>query len=91
MKKNKTNIKLAAAALRSLLGDTTPDTAVVIIVEKGGKYGDTIEITPAATNLSGTFFHAEEIVDVCRTYHLSNWIGARVDDNGKAYTIVHIY
>lgn len=91
MKTNKTNIKLAAVALRSLLNDTTPETAVVITVENNGKYGDSIDIRPAATNLSGTFYHAEEIVDVCRTYRLSEWIGARVDDNGNAYTIVHIY
>lgn len=85
--------KMVAAALRSLLSNTTEATAVTItvVIDKEREDGSSVEIAPKRTNTTGTFFHAEELVDVCRAFCVSEWVGATLNSEGEPIAIAHIY
>ena len=81
------NLEALAQELRELIGDRTAATSVEIIVNE--KSGD-IEIHPAATNYTRTFYHLNEVVDFCRVKGLSSFVCVEIN-NCKAETVVHIY
>lgn len=83
----KKDLEALAQELRELIGNSTAATAVEIIVNE--RTSD-IEIHPAKTNLSRTFYHLNEVVDFCRVKGLSNFVCVEIN-NCKAETVVHIY
>lgn len=83
----KKDLEALAQELRELIGNPTEATAVEIIVNE--RTSD-IEIHPARTNLSRTFYHLNEVVDFCRVKGLSNFVCVEIN-NGEAETVVHIY
>lgn len=83
----KKDLEALAQELRELIGNPTEATAVEIIVNE--RISD-IEIHPASTNLSRTFYHLNEVVDFCRVKGMSNFVCVEIN-NCKAETVVHIY
>lgn len=83
----KKDLEALAQELRELIGNPTEATAVEIIVNE--RTSD-IEIHPANTNLSRTFYHLNNVVDFCRVKGLSNYVCVEIN-NCKAETVVHIY
>ena len=83
----KKDLETLAQELRELIGTPTEATAVEIIVNE--RTSD-IEIHPAKTNLSRTFYHLNNVVDFCRVKGLSNYICVEIN-NCKAEAVVHIY
>lgn len=71
--------------------ETTEATAMdVVLAECGdGKYVG-LDIYPAKTNTSGSFYHAEELVEFCDYHGLSEWIST-CTRNGAVCVHVHIY
>ena len=83
----KKNFDQLAKELRELIGNPTEATAVEIIANE--RTSD-IEIHPAQTNLTRSFFHLNEVVDFCRVKGMSNFVCVEIN-NCKAETVVHIY
>ena len=83
----KKNFDQLAKELRELIGNHTEATAVKIIVNEEAH---DIEIHPANTNLTRTFYHLNEVVDFCRVKGLSNFVCVEYHDC-KPSTVVHIY
>lgn len=77
----KRNYKALAREFKQLIKGCTKATADKVVVDENG-----IDIFPAKTNDSGTFYHTEELIDFCRFRKLSNWVGVY---QGKTW--VHIY
>ena len=77
----KRNYKALAREFKEMVKNCTEATAVKVVADETG-----IDIYPAKTNTTGTFYHTEEMVDFCRFRRLSNWIDVY---NGS--TRVHIY
>lgn len=83
----KKDLEALAQELRELIGNPTDATAVKIIVNEETH---DIEIHPANTNLTRTFYHLNEVVDFCRVKGLSNFVCLEYHDC-KPSTVVHIY
>ena len=69
--------KALAQEFNNMVKDTTPETAVYVEVTKNldGKDGG-FEVIPAETNLTGTCFCLEEVVDFARCKGLSCHVSA---------------
>ncbi len=64
--KKTANWKVLAEEFYNMVKDTTPDTAVRLEVTDNDSLTTGIDIYPAETNISGSFFHMCELVDFCR-------------------------
>ena len=69
--------------LWDMICDSTEETRDIVEVDVEKQC---IEVRPAETNTSKALFHTEEVVDFCRYWELSNFVGIW---DGKVYT--HIY
>ena len=87
-------ISIAAELLNERASRTTDATAFAIKVEKDQEGNDKrIIITEDEERRGvpdGTFYHMEDVVDICRPLKLSYWITTRVED-GTATFEVNIY
>lgn len=63
--------KKIAKELRERM-NVTEATAVVVVAEEDG-----VNILPAKTNTTKTFFHSVKLVDFCRFYGLNDWISVK--------------
>lgn len=70
--------------------NTTEETAMEVVLSEGNGGYDGLDIYPAKTNVTGTFFHAEELVEFCNYHGLSEWIGI-CTHNGSVCVRVRIY
>lgn len=50
----------------------TPETAVVATIQELPNLG--IEIYPAETNRMGTFYHINELADICRCFNVNCYV-----------------
>ena len=69
------NWKALAEEFHNMVKDTTPETAVRLEVIDNDSLTRGIDIYPADTNISGTFFQIEALVDFCRCKGLSCHVG----------------
>lgn len=85
------NFSKLAVELRSLM-QSTPETSVDIQVSKSSitKEEDGIDIYPADTNATGTFFHTDELATFCRYHSLGAFCYA-VEYKGKTVVSVRIH
>lgn len=77
------------ATLQNLLKDCSEAFAVVIdsyVVNNDW----TIRIEPTGSLNTGTFVHANEVVDVCRTFKVYNWMCVE-QKKGMAFVAVYIH
>ncbi len=58
-----------AKKFRKMVENKTEATAVKVVPKETG-----VDILPAKTNKTGTFFYTEDMVDFCRVFHLSNFV-----------------
>ena len=70
-----------AKKFRKMVENKTEATAVKVVPTESG-----VDILPAKTNSTGTFYYTEDMVDFCRVFHLSNYVSM---DDGKV--VAHIY
>lgn len=78
------------AALQKLLKDCPSFSAVVIdsyVVNNDW----TVHIKPAEVLEACTFLHAPEVVDVCRTFEVYNWMCVEQNNKGIAFVAVYIH
>lgn len=85
------NFSKLAVELRSLM-KSTPETAVDIRVSKSfvSKEEDGIDIYPAETNTTGTFYHTDELATFCRYHSLSSFCHV-VEYKGKVVISARIH
>ena len=85
------NYSKLAVELCSLM-QSTPETSVDIQVSKSSitKKEDGIDIYPADTNVTGTFYHTDELATFCRYHSLNSYCYA-VTYKGKTVVAARIY
>ena len=85
------NFSKLAVELRSLM-QSTPETSVDIQVSKSPitKKGVGIDICPADTNTTGTFYLTDELATFCRYHSLSSFCHV-VEYKGKTVVCVRIH
>lgn len=84
------NFSKLAVELRSLM-QSIPETSVDIQVSKSSitKKEDGINIYPADTNLTGTFYHTDELATFCRYHSLVSYCRV-VEYKGKTVVCARI-
>lgn len=83
MDKKKLDWKKLGEHFKEMVSNATEETRDAIVVDVENGY---IDVFPAETNKSNGLFHTEEVVDFCRYWKLTHWVGIW---DGKVYA--HIY
>lgn len=88
------NLKIAAKRLKEISANTTDSTAFKvrddIVPHRIYLVPDEERRLSGAYPETSVFYHAAEVVDICRALGLSFWIEGRVE-NGKTSFEVNIY
>lgn len=66
-----------------------PTAVDVILKQKAGN--PCIEVVPASTANPRTLHCTEEIVDLCRVYSLSFWVGISKKEDGTEIIVGHVF